>query len=46
MDIPKIFWAFYDQFRRKQITLSQFSEKTKMTKVEIIRILNEIAKNA
>lgn len=46
MDIPKIFWAFYDQFRRKQLTLAQFSEKTELPKKEITRILKEISKNA
>ncbi len=46
MDIPKIFWAFYDQFRRKKITLAQFSEKTKLTQEELTRILKEISKNA
>lgn len=46
MDIPKIFWAFYDLFRRKQSTLSQFSEKTGIAKEEITRFLKEISKNA
>lgn len=46
MDIPKIFWAFYDLFRRKQLTLVQFSEKTELPKEEITRILKEISKNA
>lgn len=42
MDIPKIFWAFYDLFRRKQITLAQFSERTGIPKEEISRFLKEI----
>lgn len=46
MDIPKIFWAFYDLFRRKQLTLDRFSEKTELPKEEITRILKEISKNA
>lgn len=46
MDIPKIFWAFYDLFRRKQLTISQFSERTGLTKEEITRFLKEISKNA
>ena len=41
MDIPKIFWAYYDHFRRKQITLTQFSEKTGITKENILCILKE-----
>jgi len=46
MDIPKIFWAFYDLYRRKQLTLTQFSEQTNLPKEEIARILEEISKNA
>ena len=46
MDVPKIFWAFYDLFRRKQLTLTQFSEKTELPKEEITRILKEISKSA
>ena len=46
MDIPKIFWAFYDLFRRKQLTLPQFSERTNLPEEEIARILEEISKNA
>jgi len=46
MDIPKIFWAFYDLFRRNQLTLTQFSERTNLPKEENARILEEISKNA
>lgn len=46
MDIPKIFWAFYDLYRRKQITLTQFSERTELPEDEINRILKEISKSA
>ena len=45
MEIPKIFWAFYDLFRRKEITLTQFSEKTGLSKENIFYILKEISKN-
>ena len=45
MDIPKTFWAFYDAFRRKQLTLAQFSEKAGLPKEEIARYLKEISKN-
>lgn len=45
MEIPKIFWAFYDQFRRKEITLSQFSEKTGIPKKNILCMLVKISKN-
>lgn len=30
MEIPKIFWKYYDLFRRKLITLEEFSEKTSL----------------
>lgn len=46
MEIPKIFWAYYDLFRRKQITLAQFSEKAGLSTGEITRILNRISKKA
>ncbi len=46
MEIPKIFWAYYDLFRRKQLTLAQFSQKTGLAKEEVTRILKEISKKA
>lgn len=33
--LPKIFWRYYDCFRRKQITLSEFSQLTGLTESEI-----------
>ena len=45
MEIPKIFWAFYDLFRRKQISLEEFSQKTNLPKDEIARFLKELSKN-
>ena len=42
MVIPKIFWAFYDLFRRKQITLREFSQKSGLPQEEIVRYLKEI----
>ena len=44
MDIPKIFWAFYDLFRRKQIDLDEFSQRSNLTKREIEEYLKEISK--
>lgn len=44
MIIPKIFWKYYDLFRRKQITLSQFSQETKLSEKELLRLLQEIIK--
>lgn len=46
MEIPKSFWAYYDLFRRKQITLDQFSKKAGLANEVITRILKEISKNA
>ncbi len=42
--IPKIFWKYYDLFRRKQITLSEFSERTAYSEEELLLFLMEIAK--
>lgn len=45
MDIPKIFWAYYDLFRRKLISIDDFSRKTKLSKDTIEHFLKEISKN-
>ena len=41
-DIPKIFWKYYDLFRREKITLTQYSENTGLTVLEIEKFLGEI----
>ena len=41
-DVPKIFWKYYDLFRRKKITLTQYSESTGLTVTEIEKFLREI----
>lgn len=46
MEIPNTFWKYYDLFRRKQLTITQFSEKAEMAEEEIKRILEELLKNA
>ena len=46
MDIPKIFWKYFDLHRRKSISLEEYSLKSGLTKVEIKVYLKEIAKNA
>ena len=46
MDIPKIFWAYYDLFRRNLISLDDFSKKTNLSRWTIELILKEISKNA
>lgn len=40
--LPKIFWKYYDRFRRKQITLSEFSRLTGLTENEIRAYLKMI----
>ena len=46
MDIPKIFWAYYDLFRRKLISIDDFSKETNLSKETIDHFLEEISKNA
>lgn len=43
-NIPKIFWAFYDLYRRKQITLDEFSQKTNIAKKTLQKYLQQILK--
>lgn len=42
--IPKIFWKYYDLFRRKQIALSEFSKKTNISEKQLLYFLAEITK--
>lgn len=46
MEIPKIFWAYYDLYRRKKITLAEFSQKTKLSSSRIKRYIKEILEKA
>lgn len=41
-DIPKIFWKYFDLYRRKKITLAQYVEMTGLTHLEIRTFLNTI----
>ena len=43
MEIPKIFWKYFDLFRRKQITLEVFSAKTGLPKEDILCYLKDIS---
>lgn len=38
-EIPKVFWKYYDLFRRKIITIEEFSALTKLTKEQIAAFL-------
>ncbi|MGN0157709.1 MAG: hypothetical protein ACI39W_00990 [Brotaphodocola sp.] len=42
IEIPKIFWKYYDVYRRKIITLDDYVEQTKLRKVDILRYLSSI----
>ena len=41
-DIPKIFWKYYDLYRRHKITLSQYSESSGLQTWEIKNYLKAI----
>lgn len=45
MDIPKIFWKFFDLYRRKMITLVEYEELTGMDSKEIKTYLDFVAEN-
>lgn len=45
MEIPKIFWRYYDLFRRKKLSLTQFSEKTGLNKRSLRLFLKEISES-
>ena len=40
-DIPKIFWKYFDLYRRKKITLAQYSENTGLSIAAIEEFLSE-----
>lgn len=42
LEIPNIFWKYYDLFRRKKITLDEFCALTSLTKEQIEAFLREI----
>lgn len=46
MNIPKIFWKYYDLFRRKLLTIEDFSQKTGLEQNTIRLYLQEISKNS
>lgn len=43
-NIPKIFWKYYDQYRRKQISVDEFSQITNIKKSLLRLYLSEISK--
>ena len=40
-EIPKIFWRLFDLYRRKEITLAQYSEKTGLSILTLKKFLRE-----
>lgn len=42
--IPNAFWAFYDLYRRKIITLDEFAKKTNIDKKLLQVFLRQISK--
>ena len=45
-EIPKAFWKEYDLYRRKIITIEEFSSHSKLTKKEIRIILQHLKKES
>lgn len=41
-EVPKIFWKYYDLFRRNLINLDVFSEKTALQQDTLLFYLREI----
>ena len=44
-EMPKIFWKYYDLFRRKKITLDEYSAKTAIDKVKLQCLLTNVMEN-
>ena len=42
MDIPKVFWQYYDLYRREEISLEEYSAKADLPKDEIIHYLSVV----
>lgn len=46
MEIPKVFWKYYDLYRRKQLTIDEYTSKTGLSKEKIQCFLQEILENS
>ena len=44
ISIPKIFWKYYDLYRRKQISIDEYQKLTGISKEELLEYLNEVQK--
>ena len=40
VDIPKVFWKYYDLYRREEISLKEYSAKSNLTKDELLCYLS------
>lgn len=45
-EIPKVFWKYYDLYRRGKITLRQYVDKSGISESEIVSYLNTIKQSA
>lgn len=43
METPKVFWKYFDLYRRKQITIQEYSNLSGLSKREIALFLKELA---
>lgn len=43
INIPKIFWKYYDLYRRNRITLNEYSLFTKISKETLLIYLQEVS---
>lgn len=42
MDAPKVFWKYYDLYRRNIITLQEYAKLSGLSKAQISRFLEEL----
>ena len=45
MNIPKIFWKYYDQYRRRVITITEYAALTAIDKDVLMKYLAYVMKN-
>lgn len=42
LDIPKVFWQYYDLYRREEISLEEYSQKSDLPEDEILHYLSVV----
>ena len=45
MEIPNIFWRYFDNYRRGVISIEEYQSKTGLSKMQIETFLKEISEN-